>query len=296
MAVDRDRWYGAPIDAFGHARPEATAWRRFLAALENVGFHRAKRDVRVALQWPREYQRLTRATHLLGTLSPAVLEAMGNTPVELCRADTLGFERPIQHAWWDDLARVAAALTAAQVPYVYVDSEAPDARYDGCDVVFAPSYEYASPARFEQLTRLAERGVHVVYGPRRPELDEALLPRTFALPGGHSPTRVDDTMAHALVADWVGRFELERPFATLPPVETTVHEIDGEERVLFVLNPSNAREAEIALSRPTVAVDALTGESIAGETSLRVAIDGESCRMFLLQSERRKAPRARRRS
>jgi hypothetical protein len=79
-------------------------------------------------------------------------------------------------------------------------------------------------------------------------------------------------------------------------VETTVHEIDGEERVLFVVNPASAREAEIALSRPTVAVDALTGESIAGDTSLRVAIDGESCRMFLLQSERRKAPRARRRT
>lgn len=296
MAVDRDRWYGAPIDALGRARPEATAWRRFLAALENVGFHRAKRDVRVALQWPREYQRLTRATHLLGTVSPAVLEAMGGTPVELCRADALGFERPIQHAWWDDLARVASALTAAQVPYVYVDSDAPETRFEGYDVIFAPSYEYASPRRFERLARLAAKGTHVVYGPRLPERDEALLPHAFNAPGGHAPTRLDDTMAHALVADWVGRFELERPFATLPPVETTVHEIDGEERVLFVINPASAREAELALSRPTVAVDALTGESIAGDTSLRVAIDGESCRMFLLQSERRKAPRARRRT
>ncbi|MCB9617232.1 MAG: beta-galactosidase [Sandaracinus sp.] len=296
MAVDRDRWYGAPIDVTGHARHEATAWRRFLLALETTGFHRGTRQARVALQWPREYQRLSRATHLLGTVSNAVLEAIGGTPVELCRADALGFSQPIQHAWWDELARMAAALTAAQVPYVYVDSEAPIERYEGYDVVFAPSYEYASPARFEKLAALAERGVHVVYGPRLPSRDEALHAADFPRPGKAPPTVVDDTMAHALVADWVGRFELERPYATLPPVETTVHEVDGEERVLFVVNPSSAREAEIALPRPTVAVDALTGESITGETSLRVAIDRESCRMFVLQSERRKAPRARRRA
>ncbi len=295
MAVDRDRWYGAPIDVDGHARPEATAWRRFLTALESSGFHRATRRVRVALQWPREYQRLSRATHLLGALSPATLEAVGGTPVELCRADALGFEQPIQHAWWDDLARVAAALTAAQVPYVYIDSEAPLARYEHVDVVFAPSYELASPARFERLSELAEAGVHVVYGPRLPERDEALLPVTLARPGGQPPTRIDDTMAHALVADWVGRFQLERPYATLPPVETTVHEVDGEDRVLFVVNPSTAREAEITLPRPTVAIDALTGESFSGETSLRVAVAAESCRMLLLEGERRKAPRARRR-
>ncbi|MBX3251776.1 MAG: beta-galactosidase [Myxococcales bacterium] len=295
MAVDRDRWFGAPIDATGRPRAEATDWRRLIAALQETGFHSLQRRVRVALEWPREYQRLTRATHLLGAVSPAILEAAGGSPIDLCRGDALGFEQPIQLAWWEDLARVAEALTAANIPYVYVDSEAPDARFEGYDVIFSPSYELASPRRFERLARLAAAGVHVVFGPRLPHLDETLRPHAHPAPGGAAPTTVRDAMAHALVADWIDRRSLARPYATMPPVETCVHATpDGEDRVLFVMNPGAAREAEIALPRPTVARDVIRGESLSGESTLRVPLDDGACRMFVLEVERRKAPRARR--
>jgi len=39
MAVERDRWVGAPIDPRGESRPFAQFWRGLLAALDEVGFH-----------------------------------------------------------------------------------------------------------------------------------------------------------------------------------------------------------------------------------------------------------------
>ncbi|MEM9693079.1 MAG: beta-galactosidase, partial [Myxococcota bacterium] len=40
MAVERDRWVGAPIDATGRLRPFADFWQRLLRALNDCEFHR----------------------------------------------------------------------------------------------------------------------------------------------------------------------------------------------------------------------------------------------------------------
>ncbi|MGF1469703.1 MAG: beta-galactosidase, partial [Sandaracinaceae bacterium] len=65
MAVDRDRWYGAPIDAQGTPRIEAGVWKQLVDALRSLRFHELERRADVALMVPREYGRLSRATHLL---------------------------------------------------------------------------------------------------------------------------------------------------------------------------------------------------------------------------------------
>ncbi|MCA9602587.1 MAG: beta-galactosidase, partial [Myxococcales bacterium] len=81
MAVDRDRWYGAPIDARGELRTEASAWRRWVQAMRRVRFHTLDRRAEVALVVPNEYRRLSRATHLFGGIaSPSSVEAIGGTP------------------------------------------------------------------------------------------------------------------------------------------------------------------------------------------------------------------------
>ena len=295
MAVDRDRWYGGAIDVFGHPRPEAADWRRLLAALEESEFHALERQAKVALLWPREYARLARATHLLGALSPSTLAALGASPVSGCRGDALGFEEPIQLAWWDALAQVANALTAANVPYVYVDGDAPIERFAEHAVVFAPSFAFADPARWGKLEELAERGVHVVYGPRLPTLDDTLRERAFPRPGGRAPTPLDPSTTHALVHDWIDRFDLERPYPALPPVDTCLHRGGDRDAVLFVLNPGPRVEAEISLPRPTVARDALSGEPLSGEDTLRVPMAPRSVRMLLLDEVKRPRPKARRR-
>lgn len=284
MAVDRDRWFGAPIDVQGGLREEATDWKRFLHALNDVHFESLHAHAQVALQWPREYQRLSRATHQLGALSPSNLEAMGGLPTDGCRADTFGFERPVQIAWLDELRRMSAALDAAQIPYVYIDSEAALERYEHVKVVFAPSFEFASAKRWEVLTTLAGRGVHVVYGPTLPTLNDALQPQQFERPGDAAPTSLESAMLHARVHQWIERFDVRRPFATLPPVETCVHrDTAGQDRVLFVLNPGDARVAEITIPRPMILVDALSGERVNAEGEVRIDVAAQTVRMLVIE-------------
>ncbi|MEM6961615.1 MAG: beta-galactosidase, partial [Myxococcota bacterium] len=68
MAVDRDRWYGAPIGHEGTPREEYKDWQRCITVLKEHKFHQLQRKVEVALIFPREYARLSRATHLFGPI------------------------------------------------------------------------------------------------------------------------------------------------------------------------------------------------------------------------------------
>ncbi len=291
MAVDRDRWYGAPIDAHGHPRQEATDWRRLFEALESMRFHELERSAEVALLWPREYARLSRATHLLGAASPATLEAVGGSPIDGCSGDSLGFAQPIQLAWWELLRRMAEALTAANVPFVYVDSEAPIEQLASRRVVFAPSFELASRQRWERLAGIAG-DVHVVYGPHLPSLDEHLRPHAFERPGDAAPTEVTQEMAHALVHDWVDRLGLERPYAALPPVDTSVHRRGDQDVALFVINPGPATTAQINIPHPLSAEDVLSEERFDGEERLQIPMKARRVRLLRLDI-RKKRPRAR---
>jgi beta-galactosidase len=287
MAVDRDRWYGAPIDASGTPRAEAEVWRTLVRRLAEVGFHRLQRRAEVALVVPREYQRLSRATSLLGTLSPSILEAIGGTPVDACREDDLGFAGPVQVLWWRMLARFADALVAAGIPYVYVDSESLETRLEGRRVAISPSYEYASEARWRALCHFARQGGTVVYGPTIPGLDERMRRHPFEVPRRGRRVLVDTPEdAVRIVAELSAQLDLAYPFRARPaPVETTVHEgPQGEPRVLFVINPGDRPvEALVALPGAMRFVDALSGAAFSGETSLSVPLAARSARMLVVE-------------
>jgi len=304
MAVDRDRWYGSPIDARGEARAEATAWRDVFTRLTEVSFHELTRKAEVALVLPPEYRRLSRITHLFGGIaSPSALEALGGTPVDGCREDALGFAGPIQVLWWQMLAKMSDALTEAQIPYVWIDGDAPPSRFDDMSVVVWPSYEFASRAHWERLVSLAERGKTVVYGPSMPELDERMRFHHFETPkGGHRVLldTVDD--ARDLVRRLAEDHSLERPFPVTPaPLETALHEDAIGPRVLFVLNPDrHARTANVAIPEPLGLLDIQTGERFIGEEEITVPMPGLTVRIFVVEPSADEAPapkkpRARRR-
>ncbi len=285
MAVDRDRWYGAAVDSRGRARPEAADWMRLNEALEDLAFHRLERKADVALMIPREYARYARQTHLLGPISPSTLEAIGGTPIDGCRGDSLGFDRPIQLRWWQDLARVAAALTAAGVPYRYVDSEAPLERLQAHRLIVAPSYTFAAPERWARLAEAAAAGVAVVTGPTAPTLDTTFRAARFE-PVGERLALDDDVQIQAAIHTWVERFSLRRPYPTRPPIETSLHEDESGDRVLFVLNPTHeAHRAEIALPRPTVATDRLSGEVFEGSDTLTIPMRPQRTRLLSLEAK-----------
>ncbi|MFK7985764.1 MAG: beta-galactosidase [Sandaracinaceae bacterium] len=283
MAVDRDRWYGAPIDGRGNPRVDAGTWKHLLGELQGVGFHQLSRRVEVGLMLPREYSRLSKATSLLGFLSPTVLEATLGNPVIGCREEDFGFDGPVQVLWWKMLARLAHALTEAGVPYVYVDSDAPVERLASLRVLVTPSYEFADPVRWKHVSSFAENGGTVVYGPAMPTLDARANRTLFEVPKGGRRVLIDtEEDARDVVGSLVSDLALERPFPIEPaPLETAVHQDASGPRVLFVMNPGKEpAHASVELPAPLAFEDMMSGERLTGTTQLSVAIEGWSCRMF----------------
>ncbi|MEQ8887443.1 MAG: beta-galactosidase [Sandaracinaceae bacterium] len=286
MAVDRDRWYGAPIDSRGNPRVDAGGWKHLLGKLHETGFHALSRRAEVALMMPREYGRLSKATHLHRFISPTVLEAGGGNPVEGCREDTFGFEGPIQVLWWKMVARFADALTAAGVPYVYVDGDTPIERLEGLRVLVTPSFEICDPARWKRLTQLAEDGCTVVYGPTMPSLDLAARRKLFEVPRGGRRVLIDtDADATEIVGELARELSLRKPFRAHPaPVETCVHEDASGARVLFVIHPGKEPvEARVEVPAATAFEDLMTGERFAGTGEVTIPMKRFSCRMLSVE-------------
>ncbi|MFI5306411.1 MAG: beta-galactosidase [Polyangiales bacterium] len=289
MAVDRDRWFGAPIDRDGEPRPSAARWQRFVGALERSGFHRLRRRVEVALCIPSEYARLSRATHALGALSPNLLDLAGMPASSACRFERFGFEEPVQLAWHALLERFDQALCEEQIPFAYVESDADLDALEGLRVLIAPSYELADPERFAWMQRFAERGGTVLWGPRLPHLDAGLCPHRFEPPSARGPFAIrDHADAQRAVRALASELELSTPFRAAPyPVQITVHEDDQGPRVLFVIHPGPLDlHAELHLPRPLQVIDAMSDERFSGEASLRIPIAGRSCRMLIVEDAR----------
>lgn len=282
MAVDRDRWYGAPIDTHGTPRIEAAAWKTLLRGLEATRFHRLTRRVRVALVIPREYVRLARATHVYGPITPVMLEAVAGSPIEGASDHPLGFKGPIQVLWWKMLARFADALTAAGEPFVLVDSDASSDRLAGIEAVITPAFEIASPDRWRALTNFAKNGGQVIFGPAMPSLDLTISPRPFEVPRLGTRVMIDhDSDAQAAVETLLRSLADVERFRCDTPIELCLHEDEHGPRVLFVINPeARAIDAAIALPYAVDTTDMLNGELFAGERELLVPMAPQTCRML----------------
>lgn len=238
MAVDRDRWYGAPVDASGRARSVASDWRALFAGLRRLEFHRLVRRAAVGVLVPREYLRLARAAHGLGFVSPVWLEAAGGSPVDATSGETLGMAQPIQERFYALIESVSAALDRANIPFVLVDSEVDLARLSDIEVLITPSYELTSAERWRLLNAFAQRGGQVVLGPVTPSFDDTLRGRPFELP------RNAELFAEDQVAAMVERLRVENPTIVSPvrvspsTLEITAHESSDGVRVIFLINPT----------------------------------------------------------
>ena len=286
MAVDRDRWYGAPIDARGNPRLDAGVYKHLLSALHDVGFHRLSRRAEVALMLPREYGRLSKATSLLGFLSPTVLEAVTSSPTIACREDTFGFVGPIQVLWWKMVSRLAHALTIRGVPYVYVDGDARVERSAAAKVMLTPSFEICDPERWKRINQFADNGGAVIYGPAMPSLDLRANRTLFEVPKNSRRVLIDrDEDAVALVDELVERHALRQPFRVSPaPLECCVHEDTAGPRVLFVINPSKrALTAHVQAydgGGASVHLEDVMNAERFGGSAMAIPVKGWTVRMF----------------
>jgi beta-galactosidase len=289
MMVARDRWYGAPIDVHGARRPSSEPWSKLFHALHDTQFASLRRHARIALVVPRHYSRLSRATHKLGAISPSVLDLSGTPAFSACARDTFGFEEPIQLRWWRWLDAWDAALTHAQVPFVYIDDDAAPARFDAVDVLIAPAYETFNLNRWQELVAFGARK-HVIYGPKLPHVDEFMRDHAFVAPGALGPVLAHSiTAAAEQLAVRYGaphRLRLTQPLDGTSRVDLTVHENAEGPRVLFLINPgTHASDAVIETPDPLHLRDVLSGERFHGRHEVIIALSPQSCRMLVVDAE-----------
>ncbi len=285
MAVERDRWIGAPIDRHGRARPFATFWRKLAAAIDRTRFHELVRRVPVRLLTPRSERRLARVMHAFGPLTGAVFSVFGASARERCIEDDLGLGYPLAIEADGLVTAFEQSLEARGVPFAHIGGEDRDVSLAGASWIVCATAGGLKPELATSLGEAARAGAVVTIGPREPVFDGAFRPLAAPLPPElfrprpstvpafvqGDPASVDEAVARAIE-------ELALPTFACDPdgVFATVHEDrGGTPRVLFVLNPGDADVmARVAtVGCPGRAVDLLDGtttEAVRGAFEVRV--------------------------
>lgn len=258
MAVERDRWIGAPIDPRGRERPFATFWRKLIAALDRLELNTLRRRAPVRILTPRNERRIARVTHAFGPVSSAIFSIAGAGPRDACLEDDLGAGgAPAIEV--DTFVRAAEkALEARGVPFAHVGGEDKADAIEGASWILCATSGGLSPALFEELAGAASRGAAVTLGPRAPELGGARRPLQqpfdldrLRIAHGRVPTLLDaDPRAlDAAVAAAIEALQLPTWSADPEGVHVTMHEDEaGRPRVLFAIR---AEEGDV-LARITV--------------------------------------------
>jgi beta-galactosidase len=248
MAVERDRWIGAPIDRRGRARPFAAFWTKLCAALEQTRFHTLRRRAPVRLLTPRSERRLARVMHAFGPLTGAVFSVLGAGARESCLEDDLGlgYSPPIETEAF--VRAFDAALEARGVPFAHIGGEDREVSMEGARWIICATSGGMNPALFARLEEAAQAGVAISVGPRAPTLDGSLRQLSAPLDAARLAgdrgvplvVDLDPAAADAAVARAVEALALPTLACDPDSVFATVHEDDdGAPRVLFLLNPTD---------------------------------------------------------
>ena len=250
MAVERDRWIGAPIDPHGRARPFAAFWRRLAGALDQTSFFDLRRPVPVRLLTPRSERRITRVMHAFGPITGAFFSVAGGGARESVSEHDLGLGSPIGVEADSFMRTFERALEARGVPFAQVGGEDRDISLAGAKWIICATSGGMNPELYRALEQEAEAGALITLGPREPVRDGALRPlaepfdltrlrrgqQSLPLVLADEPAAADDAVSRAIL-------ELSLPTYACDPegIYTTVHEdAEGRARVLFVINPGDA--------------------------------------------------------
>jgi beta-galactosidase len=293
MAVERDRWIGAPVARDGRRLPAADFYERLNSALERVDWFRLRRCCPVRVVVPRTERRLARIGHAFGPVNAAVLGGMGLGPRETilehahrngASVDADTFLRTLEHA-----------LDGRGVPYAVVGGDEPEFNLEGAAWVVVVTSGGFGDRLARELERSVERGVPVTLGPSERYLDERLCPlpdpwrANVEVSKRTDPRTVDELVARHVESAGI------RPLANEPEgVFSTVHEDPaGQQRVAFVLNSTDHElVARVALGPDAedesdmIWKDALDGERLRTHAGiLEVRIRPQSVRMLARADE-----------
>jgi beta-galactosidase len=307
MAVDRDRWVGAPIDEHGLPRRLADEYHALVEVLDRVKFNTLRRRTPVRLVVPRALRRLSRATHAFGPVTPAFFNITGAGPLESCLEDDLGLGRASGGEGGEEKAFAPAApiagesfvraferaLVARGVPFAYAGGEALAASIEGAAWIVCTTTGGLKRDVLDTLRDAQARGAAVTIGPSVPRRDGSmrLLDRPHDVRGLEVEPLDDPARADALVARFVEALDLPTFPCDPPAVYVTVHEDEkGVPRVAFVMNPEPEEVlATVGLGKRVRAiVDLLSHAREAGRIEPQaggfvIEVPARSARMFAIE-------------
>jgi len=281
MAVDRDRWVGAPIDQHGRPRPSSAFWKSLNEAVATSGFTSLRRKVPVRIVTPRVAIRLRRVLNAFGPASGAAFAVMGFAASAHCLDNDFGTGQPLASTTERFVDAVEAALEAEGVAFAHVGDDDPGACvHEAAWVVVATPAGAVDPDLMEALSAFAQSGGRVTFGPSAP----ARGPTLRALPD--RPAFSYDVLegpAADRVARGVGELGLPRVRVSPEGLFATVHEdVDGVTRVVFLINPGEAGvDAELSMDGQGEARDLLSGEPVVwGQGWVRSWVPPKAVRMI----------------
>jgi beta-galactosidase len=294
MAVDRDRWVGAPIDVHGIPRRLADEYHALIDALEKVQFNTLRRATPVKLVVPRALRRLSRATHAFGPVTPAAFHIAGAGPLESCLEDDFGLGEVAPIVGESFVRAFERALLARGVPFSYAGGESLDLSIVGAAWIVCTTAGGLKPDVVASLRGARERGVEVTIGPRVPDRDGSM--RLLASPLDVSGLEVEPleepSRADVLVAHRIDELQLPAYPVDVPDVHVALHEdAGGVPRVAFVMNPTDkAVVVTVGLGRTRVLVDLLPRpravnrlEPHSGTGAFVVEVPAGTVRMFAIE-------------
>jgi beta-galactosidase len=285
MAVERDRWVGAPIDPHGRLRPFADAFRRLNAALERTEFHTLTRRTPVRLVVPRALRRLARATHAFGPATPALFNVLGAGFRESVLEEDFRTGDVFTVTGEAYLRAFERALRARGVPFAYVGGESFAESLVGATWVVCATVGGIKPELVAQLRGVARSGVRVTIGPSVPERDGSMrrLENPLDVTGLELEPLAELARADALVAEAIDKLDLPTYPIGGEGLFVTVHDDrEGRPRVVFVLNPT-AQDVttELSIAGATALEDRMRGGAAKhGAFGFEISVPARTVRMF----------------
>jgi beta-galactosidase len=290
MAVERDRWIGAPIDRHGKRRPFADFWESLVSALTRLDFFGLHVAAEVHIVVPRNVRRLARVTHAFGPVTLAAFHVSGGDAEQACFEDEFGLGSPVVIDAAQFVRRMEAALAAERIPFAVVAGDLTDQALEhGKWTVVACAGALGGDIR-AALSHGVSAGRPISIGPHTADRDAIFqplkepfrVPETTGVPAqlGLSAAALRDAVHSAKGA--LGLHSLQ---CAPDGVFVTVHRnTAGDARVAFLINPSSqVLRAELSLPGVARAVDALDGTEFHARTSvLDVPVPAQTVRLLEL--------------
>lgn len=293
MAVERDRWIGAPYDRRCRARPSASFWQKLTQALDRVDFHQLTRETPVHLLVPRGLRRLHRVQHAFGPLSAVAFQILGRGATDAGLEDEFDLGAPFALDTEAFLRWLEEDLERRRIPFAVVSGDLVDYSLEHASWTIVACAGGLETRIVRSVSRALQRGRAVTIGPHFPQRDETLIPREppsalrhpfkGALP---ALVEMDTQRLSNLLDRATDVLNLPRFEASPEAIRITVHHSSGRPRVLFAINPTEEPLVARIGSLGASTLQDLLDESVfsASFGAFHVPVPARSARLFALQS------------